>query len=83
MESKMNVIIYSKDECDYCTKAIDLLKSTDLEYEEFKLNKHFSREELKEWFPDAKTFPVILLDKMWIGGYNELVEVVEEWKKED
>lgn len=79
----MKVMVYSKDACPYCVKAINLLKTTDLEFEELKLDKNFTREELKEWFPDAKTFPVILLDKMWIGGYNELVEVVDEWKRND
>lgn len=79
----MKVMVYSKDACPYCVKAINLLKTTDLEFEELKLDKHFSREELLEWFPDAKTFPIITLDNMWIGGYNELVEVVEEWKKDD
>lgn len=79
----MKVTVYSKDSCSYCTKAINLLKTTDLEFEEFKLDKHFSREEILEWFPEAKTFPIILLDKMWIGGYDQLVEVVDEWKKED
>ena len=79
----MKVMVYSKDACPYCVKAINLLKTTDLEFEELKLDKNFTREELKEWFPDAKTFPVILLDKMWLGGYNELVEVVDEWKRND
>jgi len=79
----MKVTVYSKDACPYCVKAVNLLNTTDLEFEELKLDKHFSREELLEWFPDARTFPVITLDNMWIGGYNELVEVVEEWKKED
>jgi len=79
----MKVMIYSKDACPFCVKAVNLLNTTDLEFEEMKLDKHFSREELLEWFPNAKTFPVITLDNMWIGGYNELVEVVEEWKRND
>jgi glutaredoxin-related protein len=29
---------------------------------------------LLEKFPDAKTFPVIVVDGMYIGGYNELSE---------
>jgi len=79
----MKVVVYSKDSCPYCVKAINLLETTDLEFEVMKLEEHFSREELLEWYPSAKTFPVITLDNMWIGGYNELVEVVDEWKKED
>jgi glutaredoxin len=79
----MKVVVYSKDSCPYCVKAINLLETTDLEFEVMKLEEHFSSEELLEWYPSAKTFPVITLDNMWIGGYNELVEVVDEWKKED
>jgi glutaredoxin-related protein len=29
---------------------------------------------LLEKFPDAKAFPVIVVDGMYIGGYNELNE---------
>ena len=79
----MKVTIYSKDDCPWCVKAINLLETTDLEFEELKLDKHFSREEILEWYPDARTFPVVVLDNMWIGGYDQLVEVVDEWKKED
>ena len=79
----MKVEVYSKDSCPYCVKAINLLETTDLDFEVHKLGEDFSREELLEWFPDARTFPVITLDNMWIGGYDQLVEVVEEYKKED
>jgi len=79
----MKVAIYSKDSCPFCVKAIDLLNSTDLEFTEYKLDKDFSREELLEWFPQSRSFPVILLDNMYIGGYDQLVEVVDEWKRED
>lgn len=79
----MKVTVYSKESCPYCVKAINLLNTTDLEYSELKLNLHFDREEILIRFPDAKTFPIITLDGMWIGGYDQLVEVVDEWKKED
>lgn len=79
----MKVEVFSKDACPYCVKAINLLKTTDLEFTEQKLDKDFTRDEILAKFPDARTFPIITLDNMWIGGYNELVEVVEEWKKED
>ena len=79
----MKVEVYSKDSCPYCVKAINLLETTDLDFEVHKLGEDFSREELLEWFPDARTFPVVTLDNMWIGGYDQLVEVVDEWKRND
>ena len=79
----MKVEVYSKDACPYCVKAINLLETTDLDYKEYKLNKDFTRDEILTKFPDAKTFPIITLDNDWIGGYDQLTEVVEDWKRND
>lgn len=79
----MKVNVYSKDACPWCVKAINLLETTDLEFTESKLGKDFTREEILEQFPNARTFPIITLDGEWIGGYDQLSEVVEEWKRED
>jgi glutaredoxin len=72
----MKVTVYSKDSCPYCVKAINLLETTDLEFEEHKLDKDFSRDEILEWFPGVKTFPIITIDKKYIGGYNELYDLL-------
>lgn len=79
----MKIAIYSKDACPFCIKAIYLLKATDIPFDEFKLDKDFTRDEILEQFPDARTFPIVTLDNEWIGGYTELKEVVDEWKKDD
>lgn len=75
----MKIIIYSKDDCSYCNKARSLLKRLGKEFIEYKLDKDFTRSQIKELFPDAKTFPVITLDKNYIGGYTELSEIVKGW----
>jgi glutaredoxin len=75
----MRIIIYSKDQCPYCDNARDLLKRFGKEYIEYKLDKDFSRAMIKEVFPTAKTFPIITLDKTYIGGYNDLCEIAKEW----
>ena len=38
------------------------------------LDEDFTREELFEQFPTARTFPQIRIDGDSIGGYNELLE---------
>lgn len=68
--------IYSKDKCPYCDKAKNLVESKKMEYREYKLDKDFSRDEILEWFPGVKTFPIIVLDNKYIGGYNELYDLV-------
>jgi glutaredoxin len=72
----MKIEIYSKDNCPYCDKAKNLLEMKSMEFEEYKLDKDFSREEILEWFSGVKTFPIITLDKKYIGGYNELYDLL-------
>lgn len=70
----MIVEVYSKEGCGYCTAAVSLLSSKGIGFTEQKLGIHFTREMLLEKFPHAKTFPVIVVDGMHIGGYIELTE---------
>lgn len=70
----MIVELYSKENCGYCSAAVNLLNSKGVRFAEQKLGIHFTREMLLERFPHAKTFPVIVVDGMHIGGYNELSE---------
>ena len=76
----MIVDVYSKDGCGYCVAATNLLRQRGIKFNEQKLDVHFTREMIKEQFPFAKTFPIIVVDGMHIGGYNELTE---ELKKRD
>lgn len=74
----MHVTIYTKNDCNYCTNAKMLLTSKHLQYEEMVLDKDFTREHLMEIFPNAKSFPVIVVDGMNIGGYDQLKLMLEE-----
>lgn len=67
------IIVYSKDNCPYCQKAEALLKMKGAEFSVNKLGVDFELEELKELFPQARTFPQITeVGKGYIGGYEEL-----------
>ena len=69
-------VVYSKDQCVFCDKAIALLKIKAKEYTQYKLGKDFERDTILEMFPNARTFPIITLDKKHIGGYNELYDLL-------
>jgi glutaredoxin len=74
----MKVTLYTKHDCYYCSSAKVLLASKNIKYEELKLNEDFSRENLQELFPSAKSFPVIVVDGFNIGGFSQLQTMLAE-----
>jgi glutaredoxin len=78
----MKVTIYTKNDCSFCVNAKTLLSSKGINYKEYKLNEDFTREGLLDLFPTAKTYPVIVVDGMNIGGYTELNKMLNEQKIE-
>lgn len=70
----MKAIIWSKYNCHYCESAKKLLESKSIPYEEKKIGDGYTKEELLEAVPDARTVPQIFLDDEYIGGYTELVD---------
>ena len=70
----MFVELYTKEHCPYCQMAKVALMDKVIPYSEQKLGRDFSREQILEKFPEAKSFPIIVLDGFYIGGYTELRE---------
>ena len=69
--------IYGKDFCPYCDRAVALCEQKGLEFKYKKLGRDFTREDLMETFPGARTFPQIIFNGEKIGGYTELTEHVK------
>jgi glutaredoxin 3 len=72
MEMKMRAIIWSKDSCKYCVQAKRLLEQKGIEFEERKIGEGWTKEQLLEAVPNAKTVPQIFLDNELVGGFTEL-----------
>lgn len=68
----MYVEIYTKDGCDYCIRTKKLLESRKISYKEYHLDRDFTKELLTEKYASARTYPVVVVDGFFIGGYNEL-----------
>tara|TARA_B100001059_G_scaffold202962_1_gene211218 strand:+ start:3047 stop:3265 length:219 start_codon:yes stop_codon:yes gene_type:complete len=68
------ISIYGKDFCPYCDKAVALVEQKGEQYEYKKLGRDFTRDDLMETFPGARTFPQIIYKGEKIGGYDNLVE---------
>jgi|TARA_X000001388_G_C2130435_1_gene84779 glutaredoxin len=71
----MEIIIYSKNNCVFCTKAKYLVKTLGLEYTEKKMEEFDSPQAMLEDIgKQVRTMPQIKIDGKLIGGYNQLVE---------
>ena len=57
--------------------AKDLLALCNITFTEQRLGVDFNVNTLKTKFPNAKTFPIIVVDGFYIGGYNQLREHLE------
>jgi len=73
----MKAVLWSKYHCPYCDQAHALLKSKGYEIEERKIGDGFSREELLEAVPNARSVPQIFIEDGHVGGYNELKEYLK------
>lgn len=83
----MHAVIYTKDNCPFCTRAKALMDKKGITYDEkiievngkdarqLKANQEWTtREALLEIAPAARTVPQIWLDGLLIGGHDELVK---------
>jgi glutaredoxin 3 len=68
----MQALVWSKNGCTFCTQAKALLESRGIEFEERNINKDWTREQLLEAVPNARTLPQIFLDDKLVGGFTEL-----------
>ena len=73
----MKIVIYSKNNCQFCTKAKHLVKTLGLEYVEKSLEKDFDSDPVKlveDIGKQVRTMPQIKIDNKLVGGYNQLIE---------
>ena len=68
----MKAVVWSKDACPFCVQAKALLESRSIEFEERNVSKDWTREQLLEAVPNARTLPQIFLDDKLVGGFTEL-----------
>ena len=80
----MQITIYSKNNCVYCTKAKNLVNNLGLDYTEKSLEKDFNGDPgkmLEDIGKPVRQMPQIKIDGKLIGGYNQLVEHFEKQGK--
>ena len=73
----MKVVVWSKYNCTFCDQAKLLLGQREIAFEEKKIGDGYSKEELLEEIPTARSVPQIIIDGKAIGGFPELKEFLK------
>ena len=69
----MEVEIYTKDNCVWCTRAKNLMDDLKIPYIEYNLSDDDERNEFyKKMGENVSTVPQVFIDGNRIGGYREL-----------
>lgn len=74
----MKAVVWSKYHCPFCDKAKALLQMKGIAFEEKKIGDGYTKEELLEEVPNARTVPQIFLDGKLIGGFTDLEKYLKE-----
>lgn len=68
----MKTIVWSRFNCPYCDQAKALLTQKGIVFEERKIGEGWTKEDLLEAVPTARTVPQIFLNDEYVGGFTEL-----------
>ena len=71
------IVIWGRDNCVYCTRAVDLCKQYGFKYEYIKVNSPQILEQLEQKVPGVKTVPQIFWNDKHIGGYDDFAAEIE------
>lgn len=71
--------LYTTRNCNYCNRAKNILDSLKVSYKSYTVGEDISRDYIVERFPEAKSYPIVLINGEYIGGYTQLeMRVMEE-----
>ena len=70
--------IFGKPMCPFCEKAKQLCETRGLKYTYKSLGTDYTKEELLENFPGARTVPQIRINGTAIGGFDQLGPYLED-----
>ena len=71
-------IVWSKYHCTFCEQAKALLNQRGIPFEERKIGDGYTKEDLLEAVPTARTVPQIFINENLIVGFTELKKYIEE-----
>lgn len=72
------ILIYGKPMCPFCDRAKALCEQRGFNFEYKTLGTDYTKEELLETFPGARTVPQIVVNGLKVGGYEQFAAYLEE-----
>ena len=72
------IVIWGKPACPYCDRAKQVCEQRGYEFEYKQLGTNFDRDQVLEAFPNARTFPQIVVGGKAVGGYDQFVKYIED-----
>ena len=77
----MKIEIYTRDDCEYCAKAKEFLRTSGISYYEYNLTRGLAtRDEvyarINKPLTEPVKLPVVIIDDVYIGGHNDMVELL-------
>ncbi len=73
----MKAVVWSKYNCPYCDQAKALLTMKGIPFTENKIGDGYTKEDLLEAVPTARTVPQIFIDEALVGGFTELKQYLK------
>tara|TARA_B100000287_G_scaffold196016_1_gene185155 strand:- start:12142 stop:12390 length:249 start_codon:yes stop_codon:yes gene_type:complete len=74
MASPKNTAIFTKEGCPFCTKIKRVYEEKGWNFQEYKLDVNFTRDQFYGEFGFGATFPQLKVDGKNIGGCNESIQ---------
>ena len=81
MLDKGQAVVWSTTTCPYCVRAKQLLERKGISYEERVIGQGWTRDQLLDAVPTARTVPQVFLNGQLIGGYDRLSEYFSKEEK--
>lgn len=74
------VIIYTKDPCPYCVRAINFFNEKQIQFEEIDLTDNQAEMDRIKNETGWRTMPIIMINGELIGGYTDMKSLDEDGK---
>lgn len=74
----MDIKIYTISGCSWCSKTKELMKKANVEYKELLIGRDIIKDDFKKQYPEANSYPFVVIDDKVIGGLVPTVKYFVE-----